>query len=81
MFGSISGIICDGAKEGCIYKLALASGWAVQAAILSIRGAIINPNDGILSSDFKTLIENLGHICNPGMIPANKAILEVMSNR
>lgn len=81
MLGSISGIICDGAKEGCAYKLALAAGWAVQAAMLSRRGAIINPNDGILTSDFKTLIENLGHICNPGMIPTNKAILEVISNR
>jgi L-cysteine desulfidase len=37
MVGSISGMICDGAKEGCAYKLALASGWAVQCALFSLK--------------------------------------------
>ena len=49
MVGSISGIICDGAKEGCAYKLALASGWAVQSALLSWKGAIIRNTDGIVA--------------------------------
>ncbi len=78
MVGSIAGIICDGAKEGCAFKLALASGWAVQAAILSIKGAIINKNDGILAGDFKKLFKNLGYTCNLGMVPTDEAILEVM---
>jgi len=78
MVGSIAGIICDGAKEGCAYKLALASGWAVQAAILSMKGAIINKNDGILAGDFKKLFKNLGYTCNPGMVPTDEAILEIM---
>ena len=78
MVGSIAGIICDGAKEGCAFKLALASGWAVQAAILSMKGAIINKNDGILAGDFKKLFKNLGYTCNPGMVPTDEAILEVM---
>lgn len=78
MVGSIAGIICDGAKEGCAYKLALASGWAVQAAILSMKGAVINKNDGILAGNFEELFKNLGYTCNPGMIPTDEAILEVM---
>jgi len=78
MVGSIAGIICDGAKEGCAYKLALASGWAVQSAILSIKGAIINKNDGILTGNFKELFKNLGYTCNPGMVSTDEAILKVM---
>jgi L-cysteine desulfidase len=78
MVGSISGMICDGAKEGCAYKLALTTGWAVQSALLSIKGAIINSNDGILDADFKQSSKNLGYVCNPGMVPTDKAILEVM---
>lgn len=81
MVGSISGMICDGAKDGCAYKLALASGWAVQSALLSLKGAIINKNDGIVDADFRKLFRNLGYICNPGMVSSDKAILEVMLNK
>jgi len=81
MIGSISGMICDGAKNGCAYKLALASGWAVQSALLSIKGAIINSNNGILDVGFKQLFNNLGYVCNTGMVPTDKSILEVMLHK
>ena len=81
MVGSISGMICDGAKDGCAYKLALASGWTVQSALLSLKGAIINNTDGIVDPNFNQLFKNLGYVCDPGMVPADKAILEVMLNK
>ena len=80
MVGSISGMICDGAKDGCAYKLALASGWTVQSALLSMKGAIIHNTDGIVNPDFKQLFKNLGHVCDPGMIATDQAILDVMLN-
>lgn len=81
MVGSISGMICDGAKDGCTYKLALASGWAVQSALLSLKGTVINKSDGIVDADFRKLFRNLGYICNPGMISTDKAIIEVMLDK
>lgn len=81
MVGTIAGLICDGGKEGCAYKLALSAGWAVQAALLAIKGATINTTDGILASDFKKIISNMGYVCNPGMVDTNNAIIKVMSNR
>jgi L-cysteine desulfidase len=78
MVGSISGVICDGAKEGCSYKLALASGWAVQSALLALHGSIIHNTDGIVYPDFRQLFKNLGHLCDPGMIATDQAILDVM---
>jgi L-cysteine desulfidase len=81
MVGSISGVICDGAKDGCAYKLALASGWAVQSALLSLKGTVINKSDGIVDADFRKLFRNLGYICNPGMISTDKAIIEVMLDK
>jgi len=78
MVGSIPGMICDGAKNGCAYKLALASGWAVQSALLALKGAIINNTDGIIDPDFKQLFKNLGYLCDPGMIATDQAILDVM---
>lgn len=79
MVGSISGLICDGGKEGCAYKLALSSGWAVQSALLALKGSVINTSNGILSPDFKQMFKNLGYICNPGMVDTNCAIVKVMS--
>ena len=81
MVGSISGMICDGAKNGCAYKLALASGWVVQSALLALKGAIINNTDGIIDPDFKQLFKNLGYLCDPGMIATDQAILDVMIKR
>lgn len=81
MVGSVSGMICDGAKDGCAYKLALASGWAVQSALLSLKGTVINKSDGIVDADFRKLFRNLGYICNPGMISTDKAIIEVMLDK
>jgi len=78
MVGSISGVICDGAKEGCSYKLALASGWAVQSALLALHGAVIHKTDGIVDPDFRQLFKNLGYLCDPGMIATDQAILDVM---
>lgn len=78
MVGSISGVICDGAKEGCSYKLALASGWAVQSALLALHGTVIHNTDGIVDPDFRQLFKNLGHLCDPGMIATDQAILDVM---
>lgn len=78
MIGSISGMICDGGKEGCAYKLALTAGWAVQAALFAITGGIINERDGILSESFEEAVKNMGYVCNPGMVKTNEAILTVM---
>ncbi len=80
MVGSISGMICDGAKEGCAYKLALASGWAVESALLALNGTIINESDGIVSGDFEKMVSNLGYVCTPGMIPTNQSIVKILTN-
>jgi len=81
MVGSISGMICDGAKNGCAYKLALASGWAVQSALLALKGAIIHNTDGVVAPDFKQLFKDLGYLCDPGMIATDQAILGVILNK
>lgn len=81
MVGSITGMVCDGAKEGCAYKLALASGWAVQSALLALKGAIIHNTDGAVSPKFEQLFQNLGYLCNPGMIETDRAILGIMLSK
>lgn len=78
MIGSISGLICDGGKEGCAYKVALSSGWAVQSALIAKHGGSINAKNGILAEALQEMFSNLGNVCSVGMAGANSSIIEII---
>lgn len=78
MVGSISGMVCDGAKGGCAYKLATASSEAVIQARLALNNIIISDLDGIVGNDAEKTIQNLGKFCNDGMKEMDKEILDIM---
>lgn len=78
VLGSLTGIVCDGAKEGCAYKVATAVDWSIIAAKLAIAGKAVPQKDGILAASFEELIDNLAYVCQPGMIETDQAILKVM---
>lgn len=81
MLGSIAGMICDGAKEGCAFKVALASGWAVQSALLSLNMNLISTDSGILADNIRDLSINLGNVCNVGMAEVNHTINGIILDR
>ncbi len=78
MIGSISGMICDGAKEGCANKVELAAGLAVESAYLAVEDMGIPGDNGILSGEWRTLFENLGALAKQGMRATNRVIVEIM---
>jgi len=78
ILGSVSGMICDGAKEGCANKVALSAGLAVEAACLAMEGSGIHAQDGILDNDFDHLIAHLGELVVEGMGRTNSTIVHIM---
>ncbi|MED9957849.1 MAG: L-serine ammonia-lyase, iron-sulfur-dependent, subunit alpha [Christensenellales bacterium] len=78
MIGSICGMICDGAKEGCANKVELAAGLAVQSAFLAVENMGIPGDNGILSSQWQRLFENLGALARRGMRETNRVIVDIM---
>ncbi|MEF9986421.1 MAG: L-serine ammonia-lyase, iron-sulfur-dependent, subunit alpha [Bacteroidales bacterium] len=78
MIGNITGMVCDGAKEGCALKVASGVSSAVQAAILAIDNICISSNDGIIDEDIEKTIHNLGAIGSQGMQETDKMILNIM---
>lgn len=78
VLGSISGMICDGAKEGCASKVCLSTGLSVMSAMMALNGMNTKPDDGILADNLKDLFTNLGNVANVGMAPANAAIVDIM---
>ena len=80
ILGSVSGMICDGAKEGCANKVSLAAGLAVEAACLAMEGCGIHAQDGILDDSFDKLIAHLGELVLEGMGATNKTIVHIMKD-
>ncbi|MBN2899495.1 MAG: serine dehydratase subunit alpha family protein [Clostridia bacterium] len=78
MIGNISGLICDGAKNGCALKLATAASMGIHSAFLSQSGAIIAKRDGIVGRTVEESIRNLGVVGEQGMRVTDLVILDVM---
>jgi L-cysteine desulfidase len=78
MVGSITGIICDGAKVGCAIKLVCAVDSAFQAALMAEKGLHLPITNGVLGKDLETSLANIGRIAAPGMIETDDQILAIM---
>lgn len=78
MAGSITGMVCDGAKEGCALKVASGVSCAVQSAVLALDGVCVQPTDGIIDCDIENTIRNLGVLGFSGMRQTDRLILDIM---
>ena len=78
MGGDLAGMVCDGAKGGCAFKLATASSEAILTARLAKNDIIISDGEGIVGNGAETTIRNLGKLCVQGMENVDRKIIEVM---
>lgn len=78
VLGSISGMICDGAKEGCANKVALSAGLAVESALMAVEDVGIGADNGILDESFEGLVSHLAQLVNVGMGATNRTIVDIM---
>lgn len=78
MIGNITGMVCDGAKEGCAMKVASGVSSALQSAVLAREGICISEYDGIIEKDIEKTIRNLGRIGSVGMQYTDDMILDIM---
>ncbi len=76
--GGLAGMICDGAKSSCAFKLSVSAGIAVEAALLALEGVGITARDGIVADDLEQTIENLAFISREGMSDVDDSILKLM---
>lgn len=80
MAGDITGMICDGAKDGCSLKLSTAVASAVKAATLAVSSVIIPDDNGIIGDTCEKTMMNMGKVSAVGMYSTDKVILEIMQN-
>lgn len=81
MVAGISGMLCDGAKLGCSYKLSISVDAAVDASEMALKNIFIPDDNGILGNTPEKTIVNLAQVSNKGMKNTDEVILEVMMNK
>jgi L-cysteine desulfidase len=80
VIGTLAGMVCDGAKESCAFKLSSSVALAVQFSYLALEGACIPAGMGILGGTIEKTFENLGRLNNPGMVMADRLMLHMIAD-
>jgi L-cysteine desulfidase len=78
---NLTGMICDGAKVSCSFKLATAACTAVQTALFAGKGISAPSGDGVLASSPEATIRNLGMVSTYGMRETDRVILDLMCEK
>lgn len=81
MIAGLTGMICDGAKLGCSYKLSISVDAAVDASNMAIKDIFIPTDNGILGITTEKTIKNLAEVSNTGMNNTDDIILDVMLHK
>ncbi len=80
MAGNITGLICDGGKEGCSLKLTASASVAIQSALLAIKGVQVPSDNGIVAEKAEDTIRNIGRVCQT-MIATDAEIVHIMADK
>lgn len=78
VIGTLAGMLCDGAKESCAYKLSASTAIAVQFAYLAMQGAYVPGGMGVVGNTIEDTVQNLGRLNNPGMVETDRLVLELI---
>ncbi|WP_032121463.1 serine dehydratase subunit alpha family protein [Clostridium amazonitimonense] len=78
MIAGLSGMICDGAKQGCALKISTSVSSAIQSAVLAINDIEVSCKDGIIHDCVEQTIKNLGNLGIEGMVDTDRVILNMM---
>lgn len=78
MLGNLSGVLCDGAKDGCALKLSSCAGEAILCAQLALKNRIIQDTDGIIGKNAEETIKNVAKLSREGMAEVDMNIISTM---
>ncbi|HIV16991.1 MAG TPA: serine dehydratase subunit alpha family protein [Candidatus Alectryocaccobium stercorigallinarum] len=76
--GSVSGIVCDGAKPSCAAKIASSVDMAILASKMAFSDDCFQNGEGIITDDVESTIKNIGRLGRDGMRSTDKEILNMM---
>ncbi|MDQ7825303.1 MAG: L-serine ammonia-lyase, iron-sulfur-dependent, subunit alpha [Candidatus Eremiobacteraeota bacterium] len=81
MVSDIGGMICDGAKSGCAFKVVSSTDAAIRAAYLGIHHYGIDGLEGFVGHTAEETIRNLTRITEIGMEHMDETIVDIMKEK
>ncbi len=81
MIAGLTGMLCDGAKLGCAYKLAVAVDAAIDASNMALARVHIPGDNGILSESPEQSIINMAKVSVQGMVSTDRVIVDIMQEK
>lgn len=81
MIAGLTGMLCDGAKLGCAYKLAVAVDAAIDASNMALSRVHIPGDNGILSESPEQSIINMAKVSVRGMEGTDRVIVDIMQEK
>jgi len=79
VIGTFAGMLCDGAKPSCAFKVATVVGAAIDLAALAVAGAYVPDGDGIVGASVDRSFANLGRLNDPGMRATEQVVLDIIA--
>ena len=76
--GTISGMVCDGAKPSCASKIASAVDTALLAHSMAMEKKQFHGGDGLIKGNIESTIRSIGRMASEGMVETDHKILELM---
>ena len=81
MMANLAGMICDGAKNGCAFKLASSASESVLAAFLALKDVEVGSQEGIVAATLKGTVQNVARLCAKGMAKQDEALIEILQSK
>lgn len=79
-FSNLPGVICDGAKPSCAYKIYSSLDSAFLASDLALNGTVAEGGCGIIFESVDKTISAIGEIGKVGMKQTDEVILDIMTS-
>jgi L-cysteine desulfidase len=76
--GTLSGMICDGAKASCAAKIATGVDTAFTCVDMALRNQCMSAGDGIIKDGLDDTVMSVGRLASSGMRTTDEVILKIM---
>ncbi len=78
VYGNLTGLVCDGAKESCSLKLSTSSAEAMLSAYLALNNVIAEENVGVLGTTLEETIMNIGKLSTKSFVEVDEDIVDMI---